>query len=63
MSVAPTGELQFSCESMRHATVSLVLENSVSKFLLCAVDHQSNHGYKSTVLVHIFWKSLHYLDA
>ena len=63
VSDAPTGELQFSCESMRHATVSLVLENSVSEFLLCAVDHQSNHGYKSTVLVHIFWKSLHYLDA
>ena len=63
VSDAPTGELQFSCESMRHATVSLMLENSVSEFLLCAVDHQSNHGYKSTVMVHIFWKSVHYLDV
>ena len=54
VSDAPTGELQFSCENMRPATVSLVLENSVSEFLLCAVDLQSNHGYKSTVLIHIF---------
>lgn len=39
VSDVPTGELQFSRENMRPATVSLVLENSVSEFLLCAVDH------------------------
>ena len=54
VSDAPAGELQFSCENMRPAAVSLVLKNSFLEFLLCAVDHQSNNGYKSTVLIHIF---------
>ena len=33
VSDVPTGELQFSCENMRPATVSLVLENSVFRIL------------------------------
>ena len=54
VSDVPAGELQFSCENMRPAAVSLLLKKSFSEFLLCAVDHQSNNGYKSTVLIHIF---------
>lgn len=53
LSDAPAGELQFSGENMRPAAVSLLLKKSFSEFLLCAVDHQSNNGYKSTVLIHI----------
>ena len=56
VSDAPAGKLQFSFENMRPAAVSLVLENSFSEFLLCAVDLQSNNGYKSTVLIHIFYE-------
>ena len=56
VSDAPAGKLQFSFENMRPAAVLLVLENSFSEFLLCAVDLQSNHGYKSTVLIKIFYE-------
>ena len=34
VSDAPAGELQFSCENMRPAAVSLVLKNSFLEFLL-----------------------------
>ena len=54
LSDAPACEFQFSGENMRPAAVSLLLKKSFSEFLLCAVDHQSNNGYKSTVLIHIF---------
>ena len=54
VSDAPAGKLQFSFENMRSAAVSFMLDNSFSEFLLCAVDLQSNLGYKSTVLIKIF---------